>query len=251
MELDFLGLTKALIKLLVLPPAGPLLVVFAGLWLARRHRAGLAVAAAGTGGLWLLSLPAVSAVMLASLSPSQPVDLAQARAAQAIVILGGGVRRDALEYGGDTLGRLTLERVRYGAKLARELQLPVLVSGGSVEAGARTEAELMKEALEREFGVAVRWAETESRNTRENARYTAAILEREGISRVLVVAHGFDVPRVHAEFESAALVPLVAPTQLVRLDGDWRLSDFLPSARALEGSTWVLYEWLGLLARRF
>ena len=53
----------------------------------------------------------------------------------AIVILGGGVRRHAAEYGGDTLGQLTLERVRYGARVARLTGLPVLVSGGSVFGG--------------------------------------------------------------------------------------------------------------------
>ena len=50
--------------------------------------------------------------------------------AEAIVILGGGTRRNAPEYGGDTLGRLTLERVRYGAQVAKLTALPVLVTGG-------------------------------------------------------------------------------------------------------------------------
>jgi hypothetical protein len=40
-----------------------------------------------------------------------------------------------LEYGGDTLGRLTLERVRYGARVAKKTGLPVLVAGGSVLVG--------------------------------------------------------------------------------------------------------------------
>jgi len=56
--------------------------------------------------------------LLRLVDDSPPVTLAQARSAQAIVILGGGVRRNAPEYGGDTLGRLTLDRVRYGAMVA-------------------------------------------------------------------------------------------------------------------------------------
>ena len=47
------------------------------------------------------------------------------------MILGGGLRRSAPEYGGDTLGRLTLERLRYGAMLAKRTGLPVMVSGGT------------------------------------------------------------------------------------------------------------------------
>jgi uncharacterized SAM-binding protein YcdF (DUF218 family) len=54
-----------------------------------------------------------------ALGRTSPLDLAQVSNAQAIVILGGGVRREAPEYGGATLGGITLERVRYGARLAR------------------------------------------------------------------------------------------------------------------------------------
>ncbi|MEF9996624.1 MAG: YdcF family protein [Burkholderiaceae bacterium] len=250
--MDAIAWVKAVVKALVLPPAGPLLLVFAGLLLARWRwrRAGGWIAALGALSLWLLSLPAVAAWLLASLSPTQPVSLEAARHAQAIVILGGGVRRNALEYGGDTLGRLTLERVRYGARLARELRLPVLVSGGSVKSDTRTEADLMREALVGEWGVPVRWLEDTSRNTHENAMKSAEILRREGISRVVLVVHGFDVPRVAAEFAEAGLQPVMAPTQLVRLDGPWLLGDFLPGARSLEDSSWVIYEWCGLLARK-
>src|SRR5690606_27141357 len=111
---------KAVLKALVLPPTGPLLLAVLGLaLLARRPRAGRVLAAAGVGLLLVLSLPIVAAALLRLLDDTPPLDLAQARSAQALVILGGGTRRNAAEYGGDTLGRLTLERVRYGARVAR------------------------------------------------------------------------------------------------------------------------------------
>ena len=114
------------------------------------------------------------------------------------MILGGGVRT-APEFGGETLGRLTLERVRYGARVARQTTLPVLVSGGVVYGGT-AEAVLMKRALEEELNVAVRWTEERSRDTRSNAAESAAILRPAGVQRVLLVAHGFDMPRATAEF---------------------------------------------------
>ena len=95
------------------------------------------------------------------------------------MILGGGTRRDAPEYGGDTLGQLTLERVRYGARVARLTGLPVLVTGGSV-LGGETEAKLMQESLRAEVAVDVKWAEDRSRTTHENAILSAAILRRYG-----------------------------------------------------------------------
>ena len=88
----------------------PLLAVAAHLaWRARRERVHAAqLADAQAAGL---NEPA-------SLHPVvDPVRLADAGA---IVILSGGLRDYAPEYGGPTVNRVTLERVRYGARLARQ-----------------------------------------------------------------------------------------------------------------------------------
>ena len=85
--------------------------------------------------LALLAWPPASAVLTRAVEVSEPLDFARASEAQAVVVLGGGLRRDALEYGGDTLGTFTLERVRYGAHVAKRTGLPVLVTGGVVFTG--------------------------------------------------------------------------------------------------------------------
>ena len=54
-----------------------------------------------------------------------------------IVIVGTGSYPVAPEYGGDTVGAATLERVRWGARRHRLAGLPILVSGGS-PFGSRT-----------------------------------------------------------------------------------------------------------------
>src|SRR4029453_5211195 len=102
-------------------------------------------------------------------------------------------------YGGDTLGALTLERVRYGARVARLTGLPILVSGGSV-LGGEPEASLMRAPLEGEFNIPGRWIEARSRTTHENAVMSADMLHSVGIHRVLLVTHGFDMRRATAEF---------------------------------------------------
>jgi uncharacterized SAM-binding protein YcdF (DUF218 family) len=173
------------------------------------------------------------------------------REAQAIVILGGGIRRAAPEYGGDTLGRLTLERVRYGARLARETKLPVLVTGGSVYGGSMPEAALMKHALENEFGVRVAWTETLSRDTDGNARQSAAILLPAGLRRVLLVGHGFDMPRATALFAAAGLQATPAPTVIVAERFEFEsFAELLPAMSALQGSYYALYELLANAVRR-
>jgi uncharacterized SAM-binding protein YcdF (DUF218 family) len=199
--------------------------------------------------LLALSLAPVSYLLLRLANDAPAVRMEDARTAQAVVVLGGGLRRDAPEYGGDTLNRWTLERVRYGAKLARETGLPVLVAGGSVWGDTATEASVMRAALEKEFNVPVRWTEERSRNTHENAQFAAAILKRDGVRRVVVVMHGFDIRRARAEFEAAGLEVVPAPTVLPRFRITTPL-DFLPSMGALQGSQIALYELLANAVRR-
>jgi uncharacterized SAM-binding protein YcdF (DUF218 family) len=236
-------LLKLFVKLLVLPPTGPLLLALAGLAVSfRRPRAGWLIATIGIASLTLLSLPAVGVLLVRSLDDSPPLDLARAKNAQAIVILAGGSRRYAPEYGGANMGTLTLERVRYGARLARMTGLPVLVSGGPRE-DAPPEALLMRNALVQEYGVAVRWIETRSRNTHENALRSAEMLRASSVSRIILVGHSFDFPRARNEFAAAGMEVIVAPIGIPP-DTLTDVADFAPSPRGLQRSYYALYEIL-------
>jgi uncharacterized SAM-binding protein YcdF (DUF218 family) len=242
-------LLKAIAKALILPPTGLLLLALMGLALIGRHpRTGRAMAAAATMALLVLSTPLVSNQLIRLLDDSPPLDLAQVRSAQAIVIPGGGVRPNALEFGGDTLGRLTLERVRYGARVAKQTGLPVLVTGGSVLGDSETEAKLMRDALDNEFGVTVRWIEDRSRNTRQNAEFSAAILRAQGIRRVVLVMHSFDMPRARSEFARVGIATIPAPTGIPSDTIDWP-SDVFPGIGGLQASYYACYEWAALTWR--
>lgn len=239
---------KGIAKALVLPPTGLLLLAAFGLLLWKRApRTGRVLALFGITSLLLLSMPVVAGLLLRALDSSPPLDVERARDAQAIVILGGGTRRNALEYGGDTLGRLTLERVRYGARVARLTGLPVLVTGGSAS-GGEPEAILMQDSLKHEFGVDVRWIEAASRNTHENAVFSARILRAAGIHRVVMVAHSFDMPRATAEFAAEGIDCIVAPTGIPSR-GPSVLVDYVPSIGGLQSSYFALYEILANAVR--
>lgn len=87
---------RYLLKHLVLPPSGLLLLLVFAWWLRRRvPRLAAAGFAIGLGGLWLLSLPVTVewAARLIEREPALPeagwADLAQR--AEAIVVLGGGL----------------------------------------------------------------------------------------------------------------------------------------------------------------
>jgi uncharacterized SAM-binding protein YcdF (DUF218 family) len=242
-----LVLLRKVLAAIVLPPIGPLLVLVAGAILLRRWpRLGRGLVWTGIAALTILSTGVAANLLLRLVDESPPLQLEDARSAQAIVILGGGVRR-APEYGGDTLGRLTLERVRYGARVARATGLPVLVTGGAPR-GFAAEAAVMREALEQEYGVKVRWIEDGSYNTHQNAVRSAALLKGDGVKRIVLVAHGFDMRRARAEFAAAGLDVVPAPT-VVPADSGLYLGDFIPSLPALQSSYYALYELFANLAR--
>lgn len=239
---------KAVLKAIVLPPCGPLLVALVGLaMLRRRPRTGRLLAVLGVSTLLLLSLPVVAWLLVRALYDGPVFEVTDAGTSQAVVILGGGIRR-APELGGDTINRLTLERVRFGARVARLTGLPVLVSGGSTY-GATPEARLMRDALRDEFGIEVRWVEDASRTTAENAVRTAGILRANGISRVVLVTHSFDVPRARAEFATHGIESVPAATNVPERRVD-SFTDFLPSMSAMQESYYALYEMLANAVRR-
>ena len=241
-------LLKKLFATLVLPPAGPLLLAVLGLLLLRRWpRLGRTLAWSGLILLWLLATPAITKPMLAALEDVPPLDLAQTKNAQAIVVQGGGSYWAAPEYGSDTVSRWSLERIRYAARLHRDSGLPLLVTGGAPLGGV-AEAHSMREALERDFGVKVRWVEDRSANTRENARYSAQVLEETGVIRVVLVTHAWHMRRAQEAFAAAGLEVLAAPTGY-ETTGPLTALDFLPRPGGLWASHVALNEWLGRLVQ--
>src|ERR1700760_3864697 len=113
---------KQLLKNLVLPPTGPLLRAGLGLVLLafrRARAAGVVLCALSLGGLWVLATPIAADALVRWAERFPALDPAQVGDAQAIVILAGGVRVDAPEYGTSAPGATSLERLVYGARLAR------------------------------------------------------------------------------------------------------------------------------------
>jgi len=239
-------LAKKFLASLILPPFGFLLLAFLGLWLTLRNRGrqrafGVALLSLALTALVALSLPAVGDRLLRSLEIYPPINARQLSEAQSIVILGGGLYHDAPEYGGDTVSFVTLERVRYGARLARTTKLPVLVTGGAPQGGI-PEAQAMREMLVGEFGIRVQWTESASRDTAENARFTAAQLKAAGISRIALVSHGWHLPRAVPLFEREGLTVLAAPTAFSTPSGD-PIFDWLPGD--FRDSRIAAHEYLG------
>lgn len=228
---------------LVLPPTSLVAVSLLGLPLLRHRRAlGVTLIAVAQLALLALSVPVVAMALARPLEPP-PVQAAELKTAEAIVILAGGSNRGSPEWGGETVKTYTLQRVRYGARLARETGLPVYVTGGKPAGGKLAEATLMKDVLEREFSVPVRWAELESATTAENARFTARDLNAAGISRVALVTDAMHMPRSQRAFERAGLRVIACPTAYAA-QRPFSPKQLVPGIVALNLSNSALREWV-------
>ena len=234
-----------LLKILLLPPTSLILACVVGLVLVRRRpRAGRALAAASAAALVLLMVPWVAAALLRSLQTEPPLRAPSEAGADAIVILAADFALWAPEFASAQIGPLTLERLRYGAHLARETELPVLVTGGALRAGSPPVASLMAESLRDDFGIEPRWIEDAASTTRGNARRSSVLLDGDGARRVLLVTHAWHLPRARGAFEAAGLDVVGAPTAFHPWPAN-KVLGCLPSARSLRESTWALHEWLG------
>lgn len=244
-------LIKKILAALLLPPASLVLMALLGLWIAMRNtdprrKIGIALAGLSLTTLLALSVPAVGKRMLGSLEHFPPPTAQQLAGAQAIVVLGGGLYNDAPEYNADTVNYHTLERLRYAARLAKQRKLSVLVAGGAPEGGL-AEAHAMREALERDFGLSVKWTESSSRDTAENAKFSATQLKHAGITRIALVSHAWHMQRAVLLFEREGLIVIPAPTVFSTPAAD-PVSDWLP--RDFRHSRIAIHEYIGLAVDR-
>lgn len=241
---------KPVLTALVLPPAGPLLVLLLGLlWAWRRRAAGLALAGLALLSLWLLSCSAVAMLLARELLPPlQAARPAQVQQMQAIVALGGGVEPQAPEYGLPQPTPHTLQRVRYAAWLARRTGKPVGFAGGVgwSAAGTATESEasVARRLLQEEYGIPLQWMDDRSRDTRENAARMAELLLPAGIRHIALVTDAAHMARAASHFRAAGFQVLPAPTDFPTAPGR-SLLQWLPSTDGLSTSVQVLREWLG------
>jgi uncharacterized SAM-binding protein YcdF (DUF218 family) len=259
---------KPALTVLLLPPVPLLLLMLLGATLLRRRPAGAwLLLLAGAAGIWLSSTTAVGeALQTELLAPAHALGMAELQqlratrrgtgpAETAIVVLGAGRERHAPEYGTGNLTEQAMARLRYGLWLARETGLPVAFSGGTGHAQARgpSEAEIAAQIAAREYSRPLKWIESGSRDTRENAEYTVALLRPAGVTRIVLVTHGWHMRRSMRAFEQAVqragggIALVAAPIGLARDDATTPLR-WLPSGNGFRATRQALHEYLGLLA---
>ncbi|MFC1135154.1 YdcF family protein [Pasteurella multocida] len=240
------GLTK-LITVVILPPFNVLILWLLSLLFSALHYKKLSrlCALLGLTILSIFSLPYTSHKLEDSLVIEDKLSLADYQQAQAIVLLGGGLRDSKELYDKLTVSAIPLERVRYAAYLQKQTQLPLLITGSSPK--GISEAQIMANELNTFFSVPTTWVESKARTTKENALFSREILEKEGIKRVIVVTNQWHMQRAKLLFEQQGFEVLPASVGHGISPQSYGLNVmyFIPEAGALNKNMLLLKEWLG------
>lgn len=261
LHLDYSGF-KTLLLAAALPPAPLLLLAAWGGWRLRRGRhfggllLGLALAL-----IWLSATEAAGELLSraigspAALTRTQ-VDALKERRDGAVLVLGGGVHRHLPEYDAGAPKRLTAERLAYGVWLARRTGWPLAFSGGigwTATEQQEPEASIVARVAAEDYGLPLRWVESSSRDTRENASNSLPPLAAAGVKQVVLVTDDAHMRRAVRAFEAVAaplglsIVP--APVGL-RDDALTRFDDWCPSVEGFARVRNIVYETLAWWAGR-
>lgn len=246
-------MTINLLKYLLLPPLlNVLLFLLGGLLLYWQRRVlGYFLILLAVFSLLVLSLPMVSYSLQRSLEHYPALAMDDLAGAGAIVILGGGREHHAPEFPWqDAPSEPTLRRLVYGAYLARQSGLPILLTGGRLHREPLSEAEVMDKTLQASFGLQARWLEQNSRTTFENAVYSAELLHQLGVKQIVLVSQGWHLARAVPVFEVHGMTVIPAPTGFATMPPQGLMS-WIPRVHHLAKSTQALHEWMGSVVYRF
>jgi uncharacterized SAM-binding protein YcdF (DUF218 family) len=216
----------------------------------RRWKEGFASCAAAIV-VWGISTVVFADILLMGLEYSYLIP--KSPRGDVIVLLGGGIYDGVPDLSG--IGSPSVEmcgRIITAVRLQKLLGIPVIVSSGRVfESQTASESAVVKRFLE-DLGVPHERiiAEDKSRDTIENAKYTALICNRYGYKRPILVTSAFHMKRSVISFEKAGLNVLPVPASFRTWNKKiYGWQDFLPGG--FEGISIALHEYLGLIFYKF
>ena len=141
-------------------------------------------------------------------------------------------------YGIQQLKPPALERLRYGIELSRKTGIPVMVTGGKgwgAEAGSENEAEISRRVAREVFQFEIKWTESKSKDTHENALISKQLLTKQGINKIALVTHSWHMPRSLNAFQKVGFEVNPAPMGFV-VDKKVDLLSLLPNGAKLNGT---------------
>lgn len=248
---DIVYLPGKLLQEAIYPFNWAILCFFVSAYLVRRNRNRIAFRIQMIG-LFMLIVPATGYFSRALIAPLESLFPAikseDAPNVDAIVVLGGTTAKMLPP-------RLEAEEL-YGARLQAAIRLfragkakTIIVTGGPYRVATdtyRSEAQDMCEVL---VGLGVPRdsivMEPNSRNTYENAVFTADLLRERSAKRVLLVTSALHLPRATALFQKQGVDVIPIPSSFLRGPGAGPIFDLKPDVGNLHDSESAIKEYVG------
>jgi uncharacterized SAM-binding protein YcdF (DUF218 family) len=137
-----------------------------------------------------------------------------------------------------------LDRLRHGIELSRKTGIPVMVTGGKgwgAEVSSENEAEISKRVAREAFEFDIKWTESNSRDTQENAFVSKKLLNKQGINKIALVTHSWHMPRSLTAFQKVGFEVTPAPMGFVA-DKKVDIISLLPNGAALHSTSVIFRE---------
>ena len=201
--------------------------------------------------LWLGAINPVADRLMWGLEKAHP--LPSRPAGDVILLLGGGIYEGVDDLSGKSVPSADmLGRIVAAVRLQKELGCPIIVSGGSVFEFSTAEAPIDKRFLV-DLGVPADRVilEEKSRDTVENAVYSARIIRERGFRHPILVTSAYHMRRsvIACRKNGLEVLPVPAFHQgSPRKRYGW--IHYLPSTSALHQTSTALHEYVGLLFYR-
>jgi uncharacterized SAM-binding protein YcdF (DUF218 family) len=217
------------------------------LWFTRKQKTGRVTVSIGVIVLTIFSYSAPSDMLLRPLEYKYPpiTDISAFSDTRWVVVLSGGHSPDPKLPVTSQLSDASLSRVVEGIRLHKKLSnSKLLLSGGSAFSAIPEAKTMAKIAVDLGIDKEDLLLETESKDTKDQARFIQNIISDD---RFVLVTSASHISRSMALFQKNGMQPMPAPIgHQVKERQNITPAIFFPSSHGIEKMERVFYEYLGL-----
>ncbi len=202
---------------------------------------------------YLLSIEPVKDMVVKPLEKSYlPIARDQLEEVDCYVVLGGGIYDNSpksLSSSTGSPGKVALFRVIEGVRLYKESPKKIIVTGGIVYNGEKSEGSIYK-ALMVDLGVPDSdiIIEGKSRTTEENAELTKGIMIKKGYKKAALITSATHMKRSKYIFEKYGAEVVPAPTgYLSRYKKSYGMESYFPNADNFADIRAAVWEYIGTI----
>jgi uncharacterized SAM-binding protein YcdF (DUF218 family) len=247
-----LYLVKFLYNTFLLPPGFFIIIsVVLACYLYKREKKAAIVLFVSSFFMYILSTAAFANLIMRPLEHSIKPPAHINSDVGAIVVLGGGATPDTPDFSGKgQLGDGSTARVFTAIRLQKSTGLPIIISGGKVFNDSGDEAIIAKRQI-CDIGIppSMVIVENRSKTTEENAIFTAEILKKKKINRIVLVTSAYHMKRSIRCFEKSGVKIVPFPTGYsTSVNAKYNFNHFAPSYSALSLTGIAMREYLGIIA---